>query len=254
LWSSAFSVAKLAIADCPPLILLAVRFLLAGVIMLGAAALNGVSLKLRRRDLALFAVLGIANQAVYLGMGYLGLRTLSSGLSALVISANPVLTAVLAAAFLGERMTWRKAAGLLLGVGGVAFVVESRLAGGVEPPAGIAFTILALMSLVAGTILFKRFAPSGGLWVGNGVQSLSAGLGLAPFALGFGERGRHRAELAPARGARLSRPARLGVRLSALVPDARRVGCDRGELLSLPDAAARHAVRLAPAGRAGRAG
>jgi drug/metabolite transporter (DMT)-like permease len=83
LWSSAFSVAKLAIADCPPLILLAVRFLLAGVIMLGAAALNGVSLKLRRRDLALFAVLGIANQAVYLGTGYVGLRTLSSGLSAL---------------------------------------------------------------------------------------------------------------------------------------------------------------------------
>jgi drug/metabolite transporter (DMT)-like permease len=185
LWSSAFSVAKLAIADCPPLILLAVRFLLAGVIMLGVAALNGVSLKLSRRDLALFAVLGIANQAVYLGVGYLGLRSISSGLSALVISANPVLTAVLAAAFLGERMTWRKAVGLLLGIGGVAFVVESRLAGGVELPAGIAFTIVALLSLVAGTILFKRFAPSGRLWVGNGVQSLSAGLGLAPFAFGF---------------------------------------------------------------------
>jgi drug/metabolite transporter (DMT)-like permease len=185
MWSSAFSVAKIALADCPPLILLAVRFLLAGVIMLGAAAMNGVSLKLSRRDLALFAVLGIANQAVYLGIGYLGLRSISSGLSALVISANPVLTAVLAAAFLGERMTWRKAAGLLLGVGGVAFVVESRIAGGVELPAGIAFTIVALLSLVAGTILFKRFAPSGGLWIGNGVQSLSAGLGLAPFALGF---------------------------------------------------------------------
>jgi drug/metabolite transporter (DMT)-like permease len=185
LWSSAFSVAKLAIADCPPFTLLAVRFLLAGVIMLGAAALSGVSLKLSRRDLALFAVLGIANQAVYLGIAYLGLRSISSGLSALVISANPVLTAVLAAAFLGERMTWRKAVGLLLGVGGVAFVVESRLAWGVELSHGIAFTIVALLSLVAGTILFKRFAPSGGLWVGNGVQSLSAGLALAPFALGF---------------------------------------------------------------------
>ncbi|HEY6256532.1 MAG TPA: DMT family transporter [Xanthobacteraceae bacterium] len=182
LWSSAFSVAKLAIADCPPLLLLTIRFLLAGVIMLGAAAIHGASLKLGRRDLLLFAVLGIANQAAYLGIGYIGLRSISSGLSALVISANPVLTAVLASAFLGERMTWRKAAGLLLGVGGVAFVVESRLAGGVEHLAGIAFTIVALLSLVAGTILFKRFAPGGGLWVGNGVQSLSAGLALAPFA------------------------------------------------------------------------
>jgi drug/metabolite transporter (DMT)-like permease len=185
LWASAFSVAKLALADCPPLMLLAVRFLLAGVIMLGAAAVGGVSLRLSARDLALFAVLGIANQAAYLGIGYLGLRSISSGLSALIISANPVLTAVLAALFLGERMTWRKTAGLLLGVGGVVVVVESRLAGGADNPAGIALTLVALVSLVAGTILFKRFAPSGGLWVGNGVQSLSAGLALVPFALAF---------------------------------------------------------------------
>ena len=45
LWASAFSVAKLAIADCPPLLLLTFRFLLAGVLMLGAAAINGVPLK-----------------------------------------------------------------------------------------------------------------------------------------------------------------------------------------------------------------
>ena len=45
----------------------------------------------------IFAVLGIANQAAYLGLGYVGMRSISSGLAALVISANPVLTAVLAA-------------------------------------------------------------------------------------------------------------------------------------------------------------
>jgi drug/metabolite transporter (DMT)-like permease len=185
LWSSAFAVAKIGIAECPPLLLLTFRFLLAGVLMLGAAAVTGVSLKLGRRDLLLFAVLGIANQAAYLGIGYVGLRTISSGLSALVISANPVLTAVLAAAFLNERMTWRKALGLVLGIGGVAFIVESRVVAGVEHLDGIAFTLVALVSLVTGTILFKRFAPSGGLWVGNGVQSVSAGLALLPFAFSF---------------------------------------------------------------------
>src|SRR5882724_6669447 len=119
LWSSAFAVAKLALADCPPLLLLTFRFLLAGAVMLGAAALTGVSLKMSRRDLILFAVLGIANQAAYLGIGYVGLKSISAGLSALVISANPVLTAVLAAAFLNERLNWQKIAGLVLGVGGV---------------------------------------------------------------------------------------------------------------------------------------
>jgi drug/metabolite transporter (DMT)-like permease len=185
LWSSAFAVAKIGIADCPPLLLLTFRFLLAGALMLGAAAVTGVSLKLKRRDLLLFAALGIANQAAYLGLGYVGLRTISSGLSALVISANPVLTAVLAAAFLNERMTLRKALGLVLGVGGVAFIVESRVVAGVEHLDGIVFTLIALVSLVTGTILFKKFAPSGGLWVGNGVQSLSAGFALLPFAFSF---------------------------------------------------------------------
>jgi drug/metabolite transporter (DMT)-like permease len=182
LWSSAFAVAKLAIADCPPLILLTMRFLVAGVLMLGTTAIQGLPWRLARRDLIVFAALGIANQAAYLGLGYVGMRSVSAGLAALVISANPVLTAVLAATFLGERMTWRKTAGLLLGIGGVAFVVESRLAGGMEHSVGILFTIAALVSLVGGTILFKRFAPRGGLWIGNGVQSLSAGLVLAPFA------------------------------------------------------------------------
>ena len=185
LWASAFSVAKLAIADCPPLIVLTARFLLAGVVILGVAALFGMRLSLSRRELLLFALLGIANQAVYLGLSYVGIRSTSSGLAALVISANPVLTAVLAVAFLDERMTWRKAMGLLLGLGGVTFVVESRMAGGVDHPVGIAFLLVALVSLVAGTILYKKLAPSGGLWVGNGVQSLAAGLVTLPFAFAF---------------------------------------------------------------------
>ena len=185
LWASAFSVAKLAVGDCPPLLVLTARFLLAGVVMLGAGALFGVSFNLSRRDVVVFSVLGVANQAAYLGLSYVGIRSISSGLAALVISVNPVLTAVLAAVFLDDRMSWRKVLGLALGVGGVAFVVEGRLAGGLEDPFGIAFTVAALVSLVGGTILFKKLAPTGGLWVGNGVQSLAAGLATLPFAFAF---------------------------------------------------------------------
>ena len=185
LWASAFSVAKLAVGDCPPLLVLTVRFLLAGVVMLGAGALYGVPFNLKRRDVAVFGLLGIANQAAYLGLSYVGIRSISSGLAALVISANPVLTAVLAAVFLNDRMTWRKGLGLALGVGGVAFIVEGRLAGGLEDPVGIGFAVAALISLVGGTILFKKLAPTGGLWVGNGVQSLAAGFATLPFAIAF---------------------------------------------------------------------
>jgi drug/metabolite transporter (DMT)-like permease len=183
LWSSAFSAAKVALADCPPLLLLTARFLIAGVVMLGAAAVSGTNLRnLARRDLIALAGLGIANNALYLGLNYIGMRSISSGLSALIVSMNPVLTALIATMVLDERMTWRKAAGLLLGVGGVAFIVEGRIAGGIDSPVGIMFTIGALISMVGGTILFKSLAPNGGLWIGNGVQNLAGGLVVVPFA------------------------------------------------------------------------
>jgi drug/metabolite transporter (DMT)-like permease len=185
LWSSAFAVAKLALADCPPLFLLAARFLLAGAIVFAAAAMLHAPWHLTRRDVAVLALLGVVNNALYLGLNYIGMQSISAGLSALIVSANPVLTALLAAGFLGERMTWRKAAGLLLGVGGVAFIVEHRITGAIDSPVGIAFTVAAVVSMVGGTILFKKLAPNGGLWIGNGIQNLAGGLALVPFALGF---------------------------------------------------------------------
>jgi drug/metabolite transporter (DMT)-like permease len=181
-WSSAFAVAKIALADCPPLLLLMTRFLLAGAIILGAVAAMRTPWRLSRRDIAVLALLGVANNALYLGLNYVGLGSISAGLSALIVSANPVLTAVLAAAFLGERMAWRKVAGLVLGLAGVAFIVQNRIAGGADSTTGIALTIGALVAMVGGTILFKRLKPQGGLMVGNGVQNLAGGLALVPFA------------------------------------------------------------------------
>jgi drug/metabolite transporter (DMT)-like permease len=185
LWSSAFAVAKLALADCPPLLLLTARFLLAGGLMLTVAAVGRTPSHLARRDILVLAVLGVANNALYLGLNYIGMRSISAGLSAVIISANPVLTVVLAAMFLDERLTWKKMGGLLLGVGGVGFIVQSRITGRIDDPIGVAFTIAALLSLVVGTILFKRLTPNGGLWIGNGVQNLAGGLALAPFAFGL---------------------------------------------------------------------
>ena len=127
-------------------------------------------------------LIGLANNALYLGFGYTGLQTVSAGIGGLIVSANPVFTAILAALFLGEAMTWRKATGLVLGVAGVTFIVWHRISLGTDSLHGILFTLASLASIVAGTILFKLLAPKGSLWVGNGVQNLSAGLALIPFA------------------------------------------------------------------------
>jgi drug/metabolite transporter (DMT)-like permease len=185
LWSFAFVAGKIGVTDCPPLILLTARFSLAGILILGITALRGDGWSLSWRDTLVFALLGIANNALYLGLGYTGLQTVSAGLGGLIVSANPVFTAVLAALFLGEQLTWRKVAGLLLGMAGVGFIVWHRMSVGTDSLHGILFTFASLASIVADTILFKWLAPTGSLWIGNGVQNLAAGIVLLPFALTF---------------------------------------------------------------------
>jgi drug/metabolite transporter (DMT)-like permease len=185
LWSFAFVAGKIGVTDCPPLILLTARFSLAGILILGISALRGDAWSLSWRDAVVFAILGVANNALYLGLGYTGLQTVSAGLGGLIVSANPVFTAGLAALFLGETLTRRKVAGLLLGISGVGFIVWHRMSVGTDSLHGILFTLASLASIVLGTILFKLLAPKGSLWIGNGIQNLAAGVALLPFAIGF---------------------------------------------------------------------
>jgi drug/metabolite transporter (DMT)-like permease len=188
LWSFAFVAGKIGVTDCPPLILLTARFSLAGIVILGITALRGEAWSsLTWRDAAVFAILGVANNALYLGLGYTGLKTVSAGLGGLIVSANPVFTAALAALFLGEALTWRKVTGLVLGMSGVGFIVWHRMSVGSDSLHGILFTLASLASIVVGTILFKVLAPKGSLWVGNGVQNLAAGLVLLPIAFAFSD-------------------------------------------------------------------
>lgn len=196
LWSFAFVAGKIGVTDCPPLILLTARFSLAGLLILGISALRGEKWSMTWRDAAIFAVIGLANNALYLGLGYTGLKSVSAGLGGLIVSANPVFTAALAALFLGEELSWRKVFGLLLGVAGVAFIVWHRIAVGTDSAHGIVFTLASLASIVAGTILFKLLAPKGSLWLGNGIQNIAGGLALLPFALLFADV--H--EIVPSRG------------------------------------------------------
>jgi drug/metabolite transporter (DMT)-like permease len=189
LWSFAFVAGKIGVTDCPPLILLAGRFSLAGILILGASAFRRGGLQLSWREAAIFAILGVANNALYLGLGYTGLKSVSAGLGGLIVSANPVFTTALAALFLGEVLTWRKVVGLLLGIAGVAFIVWHRMSVGTDSLHGILFTLASLASIVAGTILFKLFAPKGSLWIGNGIQNLAAGIVLTPIAFTFADIG-----------------------------------------------------------------
>ncbi|MBS7554080.1 DMT family transporter [Ancylobacter dichloromethanicus] len=189
LWSSAFAGAKLALADCPPLILLSARLLLAGAIMLALAPLwdSGARRRdlppIRRRDILALIGIGILNNAVYLGLNWTALTFTSSAYTAVLTSCLPLLVALAAGPLLGEKMSLAKWAGIALGLLGVVIVLRSRLAGAHESLAGTLLIGGGVTALAAGTLAFKYLAPRGGVWSGNAVQCLAGGLALIPVAL-----------------------------------------------------------------------
>lgn len=185
LWSSAFAFAKMALNDCPPLILLVVRLTLAGGIMMALAVkVDGRSrlASMRRRDVLALMLCGVLNNAVYLGVNWIGLTMTSSAYNAVLISCNPLVVALLAGPLLGERLNLTKWIGLGLGLLGVVIVLRSRLAGGHEDTFGTVLIGIGMLGLAAGTLAFKYLKPRGGVWTGNAIQCLTGALVLLPFA------------------------------------------------------------------------
>ena len=104
IWSAAFAVSKLAMLDCPPLILVSARCIFAGAVVLAAVFLSGMRPRLTRRDLAIYAALGVANYSLYLGFGYVGMTLgVSAGLSALI--SDPLIETR------GNACRWARCAG-----------------------------------------------------------------------------------------------------------------------------------------------
>jgi drug/metabolite transporter (DMT)-like permease len=100
----------------------------------------------------------------------------------LVVNLQPVLTAV-AGPLVGERVSGRQWLGLVLGFAGVALVVSSKLGGDGMTIASVGLSVLALLSMTAGTLYQKRFCPRFDLRTGQVIQFAASFAVTLPFAL-----------------------------------------------------------------------
>ena len=155
-WASAFVATKFALLDSPPLLFLGMRFFIAGALLLAWAWYRGERIRPSGRELASLLLFAACNHALYLGVSWSAMREVSSGLATIVIGATPIVVALLAVPLLGERLTGRKIAGLLLGFAGMAYIVRHRLGGPLDSAHGTLMLVLALLLISLGTVLYKR--------------------------------------------------------------------------------------------------
>ncbi len=175
LWSSGFVAGKAGVADSGPLHLLLIRYLLASTLLLLAAGWSRAPWPATMRQTMWIALAGLLVHAGYLGGVFTALRAgFGAGEVALVVGLQPILTAAFAALWLGERLSWQRRAGLLLGLIGIALVLSPRLGAHrlsalLQAP-GLTAAVLALFSISIGTIFQKRFCADMDLRSGGAIQ------------------------------------------------------------------------------------
>jgi drug/metabolite transporter (DMT)-like permease len=192
LWATGFVVARTSAGHVEPFTFLAIRFPIAG------ALFAAIALGLRAPWPSLRgglhgAVAGALIHGVYLGPIYWAVaRGLPAGVSALIISLQPVMTAILATWMVGERIAARHWLGLALGIAGVALVIWPKLAFAAEgmTPINIAACVVGAIGSSLGAVYQKRFATgfhlaSGGVWQYAGAAALVGLVALFTEDFGF---------------------------------------------------------------------
>lgn len=183
LWASAFVPSRIVSVSAPPFWVLAIRFSIAGGALLIGALLAKIALPRTRSQWFQLALLGLFGNTLYLGLTYLALRHLSSGMGAIIASTNPLLLALAAPKLLGEPLTKRKLLGMLLGFSGVLIAMASRATSGDARPADVFLSICAVIASAGSTIVYKRMADRPHPLMVNAVQLSAAGILCVPAAL-----------------------------------------------------------------------
>jgi drug/metabolite transporter (DMT)-like permease len=171
LWSTGFIGAKLGTPYVEPFTFLSLRFVLVLLLMLPLALILRARWPASGGEAAHIGVSGALIQGGYLGGCFAAIHHgMPAGVVALIVGLQPIVTAFAAAPLLNERVTKLQWLGLGLGFGGVVLVMWEKMSLEGLTPASIAWGVLALASITAGTVYQKRYCPAFDLRTGSVIQ------------------------------------------------------------------------------------
>ena len=183
IWSTGFIVARFGMPHAPPMKFLVLRYALSVMAFLVWAIVAGAAWPRDRRQAGHLVITGILMQAGYLGGVWAAVKAgMGAGLSALLVGLQPVLTAIWISTR-GGQVALRQWGGLALGLAGLVMVVWQKLGHGEVTPLNLAFALVALLSITAGTLYQKRFVAPCDVRTANLVQLAAALVVTLPLAL-----------------------------------------------------------------------
>jgi len=146
LWGANFAIAKTALDELPPLALVAMRFALVAALLLPVV-------RVPRGHLGRIALLSVTLGLVHFSAMYMALRHVDAAVASIAVQIQVPFAALLAAVFYGDRLGWRRAAGMAVAIAGVAILAGEPREG--SAPWAVALIIGAAMVWAVANIQIK---------------------------------------------------------------------------------------------------
>ena len=171
MWSSAFTSARIIVADASPLFSLGARFLISGLLGVAIARAMGQTWRLTPKQWYATILFGVCQNALYLGLNFVAMQTVEAGLAAIIASSMPLLVALASWLIFGEKLRPLGILGLLAGFAGVALIMGSRISAGVDIM-GILLCGIGVLALAFATLAVRGATSGGNFMMIVGLQML----------------------------------------------------------------------------------
>lgn len=182
IWSSAFSSARIIVAEAPPILSLSLRFAISGIIGVCIARWMGQSWQLTSAQWRATMVFGVCQNALYLGLNFIAMQTVEASLASVIASTMPLLVALAGWLFFHDRLPGLGLFGLVGGTGGVLLIMGARMQGGADLY-GIMLCLIGVLSLAVATLTVRGASSGGNLMMIVGLQMLIGSITLLPVGI-----------------------------------------------------------------------
>ena len=172
LWSSAFITTKPIIDNSDPFAALAFRFFFVAIGFYLFSLYSKKSINIEQKNLIESLLSGVLFHGFYLGGVFYSISIgMPTGIAALIVTLQPILTNALSGPILGEKVTLKQWIGVLLGFIGATLVLGLDVGSDI-PLLGLVATIVALIAITTSTIWQKKLSNNLPLSVSNFYQAL----------------------------------------------------------------------------------
>ena len=179
LYAGCYAAIKSGLAYAPPFLFAAVRSLIGGVAILAVLAASGRPVIPARRLWAPIALLATLGPTIGFGAMFNSPLHTGAGLASVVGNTGPLLIILLAAVFLGERITAGKVIALALALAGITMIaLPGASARGTWHASALALPLVAAASGAADSLIVKRVRPGGDVLAVAGWQFVLASIAL----------------------------------------------------------------------------